>query len=161
MALPQVFGEFRLGGDPDLRFAPSGVAVATISAVASSRKKEGDEWVDDKTTWVQLVGFKKLAENMAESFFKGDLVVVAGKLQVEDWEDNDGNKRKSVKVILDHIGPSVAWDAARSLKSERSSNSGGGSGTSGASRQEGQAQRSTTPAQNDPWSSPPGDEPPF
>lgn len=127
MALPQVVGEFRCGGDPNLRFAPSGVAVCSISAVASSRKKQDDgSWVDDKTTWVELVAFKKLAENMAESFEKGDLVNVTGKLQVEDWEDKDGNKRRSVKVVVDTIGASAAFNPVKSIKTERRDNSGGG-----------------------------------
>lgn len=151
--LPQVVGEFRVGVDPNLRFAPSGTAVCSMRAVASSRKKdENGEWRDDKTTWVDLVGFKKLAENMAESFQKGDLVTVTGKLQVEDWEDNEGNKRKSVNVVVDTIGMSVAFNAARSIKSER------GAQPSGQQSQDG----------GDPWAQPAAsggssqtDEPPF
>jgi single-strand DNA-binding protein len=144
--LPQVVGEFRVGVEPNLRFAPSGTAVCSIRAVASSRKKdEGGNWVDDKTTWVDLVGFKKVAENMAESFSKGDLVTVTGKLQVEDWEDKEGNKRTSVRVMVDTIGMSVAFAPARSIKADRPS---GG--------------QSSAPAE-DPWAAPAGtsDEPPF
>jgi single-strand DNA-binding protein len=148
--LPQVVGEFRVGADPNLRFAPSGTAVCSMRAVASSRKKdESGEWKDDKTTWVDLVGFRKLAENMAESFQKGDLVTVTGKLQVEDWEDNEGNKRKSVNVMVDTIGMSVAFNAARSIKSERRETTGSSDG-------------------GDPWATPApsggqsqSDEPPF
>lgn len=155
--LPKVVGEFRAGDDPNLRFAPSGTAVCRVRAVASSRKKdESGEWKDDKTAWVDLVGFKKLAENMAESIKKGDLVTVEGRLQVEDWEDNEGNKRKSVNIVLDHVGLSLAFNPAESKRAERS---GGGSGTSGASG--GGFERRSEPDPNDPWGSPPGDEPPF
>jgi single-strand DNA-binding protein len=147
--LPQVVGEFRVGVEPNLRFAPSGTAVCSIRAVASSRKKdEGGNWVDDKTTWVDLVGFKKVAENMAESFSKGDLVTVTGKLQVEEWTDNENNKRTSVRVMVDTIGMSVAFNAARSIKADRPASSSGGQ---------------SAPAE-DPWAQPAGaqsDEPPF
>lgn len=150
--LPQVIGEFRVGVEPNLRFAPSGTAVCSIRAVASSRKKDDSgNWVDDKTTWVDLVGFKKVAENMAESFLKGDLVTVTGKLQVEDWEDNEGKKRTSVRVMVDTIGMSVAFNPARAIKSDRPTSSGGGG-------------QSSAPA-DDPWGGTPAgsqsDEPPF
>lgn len=150
--LPQVVGEFRIGSEPNLRFAPSGTAVCSIRAVASSRKKneQTGEWEDDKTTWVDLVGFRKLAENMAESFAKGDLVTVMGKLQVEPWEDNDGNKRTSVRVMVDNIGMSVAFNAARSVKADRG--------------QQSQSQPSGGQQQQDPWGTPAtggSDDPPF
>jgi single-strand DNA-binding protein len=149
--LPQVVGEFRIGTSPNLRFAPSGTAVCSIRAVASSRRKneQSGEWEDDKTTWVELVGFRRLAENMAESFDKGDLVTVMGKLQVEDWEDNEGHKRTSVRVMVDNIGMSVAFNAARSVKADRGGQS--------------QSQTSGGQEQQDPWGTPStgSDEPPF
>jgi single-strand DNA-binding protein len=150
--LPSVTGEFRCGADPELRFAPSGVAVCKVRAVASSRKKVNDEWVDDKTTWVNLVGFKRTAENMAETLAKGYLVTVTGRLQVENWEDNEGNKRTSVDVILDSIGPSLSFVAAKVQASERSSTGSGGSGGGGGSSPD-----------EDPWAAPTGqtEEPPF
>lgn len=145
--LPVVTGEFRCAADPELRFAPSGVAVGKIRAVASSRKKnEADEWVDDKTCWVTITGFKRVAENMAESFQKGDLLLVTGKLQTEDWEDKDGNKRTSISIVADVIGPAVTFQPARTMRSEGRSTS-----------------QSAAPAQaaaeQDPWSQ--SDEPPF
>lgn len=152
MSLPQISAEFRLGTDPNLRFAPSGVAVCGIRAVASSRKKnDKDEWVDDKTCWVELVGFKQLAENMAESFAKGDQVVATGRLQTEDWTDNDGNKRTSVKVILDNIGMAARFNAVRSIKADRQSQ-GAGQG------QQGQGQDDPFSGQQQQQQS---DEPPF
>jgi single-strand DNA-binding protein len=151
--LPQVVGEFRVGADPTLRFAPSGTAVCSMRAVASSRKKDEQtgEWKDDKTTWVDLVGFRKLAENMAESFQKGDLVTVTGKLQVEDWEDNEGAKRKSVSVIVDNIGVSIAFNPARTIKTERTQDS--------APKQQQGGDPWATPAQGQQQQQ--NDEPPF
>lgn len=146
--LPQISAEFRLGTDPNLRFAPSGVAVCGIRAVASSRKKneQTNQWEDDKTCWVELVGFKQLAENMAESFQKGDQVLAQGRLQTEDWTDNDGHKRTSVKVVLDNIGMAARFNAVKSIKADRQQ----------PSQQGGQSQ------QDDPFAGQaPSDEPPF
>lgn len=153
MSLPSVHGEFRAGADPELRFAPSGVAVCKLRAVASSRKKVGEEWQDDKTCWVNLIAFKKMAENMAESVAKGDLITVVGKLQTQTWEDNDGNSRLSVDVVLDSIGPAITWNPARVERTQRSS--GGSSGGGGGSAP-------PTPDE-DPWAAPAAqpEEPPF
>jgi len=120
--LPLVSGEFRCVADPEIRFAPSGVAVGKVRAVASSRKKdESGEWVDDKTCWVTLTAFKKVAENMVDSFVKGDLVIVTGRVSTEDWEDKDGNKRTSVNLVVDSIGPSIAFTPAQTQRSETGS----------------------------------------
>jgi single-strand DNA-binding protein len=154
VSLPQVHGEFRIGADPELRFAPSGVAVCKARAVASSRKKtEGGEWVDDKTCWVYLVGFKRMAENMAESLEKGHLVTVIGKVSTDEWEDREGNKRTSINVVVDSIGPAITWDPARVMKGERQQGGGGG-------------QQQQSSPQEDPWatgpsSEPQAEEPPF
>lgn len=152
--LPTVTGEFRAGADPTLRFAPSGVAVSELRAVASSRKKDEDgKWVDDKSVWVTITTFRQLAENVAETITKGDLVVVSGKLQVEEWEDKDGAKRTSVKVIADHIGPALAYATAKVSKTER--------------RESGGSQQQTPQGQDhgDPWAAPASttqtEEPPF
>lgn len=118
--LPAVIGEFRAAADPELRFSPSGIAVARLRAVASSRKKLDDgTWIDDKTVWVNLTAFKKVAENMAESFQKGDLLVVTGKLQIDEWEDREGGKRTSVDILIDTIGHSTAFNPSRSIKTDR------------------------------------------
>lgn len=151
MALPQVNGEFRLGADPELRFAPSGVAVCKIRAVASSRKKEGDTWVDDKKVWVNLTLFDKAAENAAESFEKGNLVTVIGRLQVDEWNDNNGNKRESVQITVDSMGPSVKMDAARVLVSERTGARGGAPAP----------QTGSSNGAESPWGTNEGSPPPF
>lgn len=151
MALPSVTGEFRAAADPELRFAPSGIAVCNLRAVASSRKKnDAGEWVDDKSCWLNLVGFKKVAENMAETFVKGSLMVVVGRISTDEYETSNGEKRTSFNLVVDTIGPSIQWDAARILKGERSGSSGGG-----------QSSQQRPPAE-DPWAgTPPDDEPPF
>lgn len=147
--LPAVHGEFRAGTDPEMRFSPSGMAVCTIRGVASSRKEEpkgSGNWVDDKTAWVSVVGFGKIGEHMVETFQKGDLMVVMGKLEVQEWTDNENNKRITVQVLVDEIGPSIRWNHA---VPNRDRNTGGGGST-----------QQSKPA-DDPWAAPQDDEPPF
>lgn len=151
--LPVIQGEMRVVADPELRFAPSGMAIGTVRLVSNSRKKEGDEWVDDKVCWLRGVLFKKQAENMVESVSKGDLVVVTGRLHTDEYE-KDGVKRTSVELLIDEIGVSLRWATAKAQRAERtqgsSSSSSSGSGQRGA------------PA-DDPWAGNPNasDEPPF
>jgi single-strand DNA-binding protein len=118
--LPITSGEFRLVADPELKFSASGMPIASLRLVASSRKKnEAGEWVDDKTCWLNAVAFKKVAENIAESLAKGDHVNVSGKLQTQNWEDKEGNKRSSYSIVVDTIGPSLAFAPAKSVQAER------------------------------------------
>lgn len=143
--LPLISGEFRVGSDPELRFTPSGTAICTLRAVAGSRKKQGEEWVDDKSCWLSFITFNKYGENVAESFARGDLVVITGRLQQNDWEDREGNKRTTYEVVVDNIGMSAKWTTVSAVKAERS-----GQSTSSARPTE---DAWTTPSQDD--------EPPF
>jgi single-strand DNA-binding protein len=146
--LPNITGEFRVvAGDPELRFAPSGVAVCTMRVVANSRKKQGDEWVDDKVCWLKVTCFKRLAENVAESIKDKNLITVSGRLQTEEWEDKEGAKRQSYVIVADNVGLALNLSPAKSL--------GSSEGGSGASRS-----RGTESGGTDPWQMP-DDEPPF
>lgn len=141
--LPTVQGEFRVVADPELRFSPSGVAVGNIRLVASSRKQVDGEWVDDKTCWIDCTVFKQTAENLVDSVTKGDLVTVTGRLQTDEWEDKDGNKRSKTVMIADSIGPSLRFRSAPHGAQ--------------AARQQG----ADAPGE-DPWATPPADgQPPF
>ena len=156
MPLPIIHQEYRLGADPELRYTPSGMAVCEMRAVAGARKKtDAGEWVDGDQSWVNLVAFKNLAENCAESLSKGDLVVAIGKLKVENYEDKDGNKRIAVKVTLDAIGPSLTWATAKVARTTRTS--GEGSSSSGGGTQGEDPWTTDPPAESTTQSS----EPPF
>jgi single-strand DNA-binding protein len=123
-----------------LKFGQSGKAVARIRLVANSRKKNEDgEWVDDKTLWMTGTAFDKQAENVAESLAKGDLVVVSGRLQTDEWEANDGTKRKrtATTLVIDSIGPSLRWDAQHKV------------------------QAASQRTDDNPWGAPDASEPPF
>lgn len=148
MRLPSISGEFRMVADPELIFTPTGVAVCKGRLVANDRKfnEETKEWVDDKVVWLRFVAFKKLAENIAESFTKGSLVLISGRLQTEEWETKENEKRQAYTIIVDTAGPSLAWLPARILEAQRQESTPSGSSAGG-----------------DPWQgqSPPDDQPPF
>lgn len=116
--LPSVTGEFRLGDDPSLRFTPNGVAVCEFRAIAQERRNVNGEWVDGANCWVKVTGWKDLAEHMAESLEKGKLAVITGQLVTDQWEDADGNKRLTVVLRAQSIGPSLTFDSAKIVKAQ-------------------------------------------
>ena len=125
--------------DPELRFTPSGQAIATfgIAVNRSWRNKQSNEWEEavsffDVTCWAQM------AENVAESVTKGTRVLVSGRLEQRSWETNDGEKRSKVEIVAEEIGPSLRFATAGVTKNERRGGDfeggGGGGGTSSAPR---------------------------
>lgn len=120
MTLPQFVAEMRVGSDPQIKFAQSGMAITSFSAVADKRKKNEDsgEWETVKSIWVRVTSFKKLAENVAGSVKKGDLVLVIGEINQDEYE-KDGEKRKSLEVVANHVGLSLAFNEATSSRGEK------------------------------------------
>lgn len=106
--LPTITVEGRVVGDPELRFSAGGMAIGSFRLVADQKKNVNGEWVDDKVLWMPVTCFKQLAENCAESLAKGDLVMVTGKLQTEEWESN-GEKKSRVTLIANNVGPSLMF----------------------------------------------------
>lgn len=135
----------RLTGDPELRFSPSGVAVAALTIVTSRRVKDQatNEWSDADTTYWDCKAFKQLAENLVESLQKGMEVVAVGRVVQESWEDRQtGQKRSKMSVRLDAIGPSLRSATAKVTKS----------GKGGGQQGYGQAQpRQQSAGSDDPW----------
>jgi len=120
--LPNISGEFTAVNDPELRFTPSGKAVANVRIVANSkRKNEKGEWEDDKVVWLNLTAWGQLAENIAESVEKGTRILVKGRLETREYTTKDGDKRSSYDVTADEVGPSLAFATAKVSKSGRSS----------------------------------------
>jgi single-strand DNA-binding protein len=108
--LPLVTLEGRLAADPELRFSTSGLAIGSLRMVTSSRKKnDAGEWVDDKTLWIDVTCFGRVAENTIESTAKGDLLTVVGRLQTENWETKEGEKRSKIALVADSIAASLAF----------------------------------------------------
>jgi single-strand DNA-binding protein len=93
----------RLGADPELRYTPSGTAVATFNLATNMvwRNQEGN--TQEKTDWHRVVAWRKLAEVAGEWLKKGSYIYLEGRLQTRSWDDKDGNKRFTTEVIADSI----------------------------------------------------------
>jgi single-strand DNA-binding protein len=109
--LPRVAIDGRLAADPELRFGTSGTPIANLRLVASDRRlnQASGEWEDGDVLWIDVTCFKQLAENVVESFTKGDLVLVYGKLKTDEWQDREGGKRSKIMLIADAVGASVQF----------------------------------------------------
>ena len=114
--------------DPELRFTPSGRPVANFTVAVNRRWKNQDgQWEDKLDGFFRCNVWADQAENAAESLQKGTRVLVTGRLQQRQWEDNDGNKRSAFEIQVDEVGPSLKWSTAQVQKSQRS----GGTGSQG------------------------------
>jgi single-strand DNA-binding protein len=94
----------RLGRDPEIRYTPSGVAVANFSIATSERwkdKETGD--MQERTEWHRIVAFGKLGEICGEYLAKGKLVYIEGRIQTRDWEDKEGNKRYTTEIVASQM----------------------------------------------------------
>ena len=111
--------EGTLGSDPELKFSTAGKAWAKFNVAVGSRKKDGDAWKDGPTTWITVKVFGQVAENAAESFQKGDRVIVSGKFETEEWTTQSGEERKTLVVIPDLLGPSVRFKPASTERTTR------------------------------------------
>jgi single-strand DNA-binding protein len=166
-----------LTADPELRFTPSGAAVANFTVASTPRiyDRQSGEWKDGEALFLRCNIWREAAENVAESLTRGSRVIVSGRLKQRSYETREGEKRTVVEVEVDEIGPSLRYATAKVNKASRSGGAGGGYGGGGGSRSAGGggSSSSTAPAGggsgDDPWGSAPAsgsfgggdDEPPF
>ena len=141
-----------LTDDPELRFTPSGAAVAnfTVASTPRSFDKNSNEWVDQEAMFLRCSIWRQAAENVAESLQRGMRVVVQGRLKARSYETREGEKRTVFEIEVDEIGPSLKFATA---KVNRTSRQGGGGGYSGGGGQGGQSGGQSAPA-DDPWATP-------
>lgn len=118
--------------DPELRFTPSGLPVANFTVAVNRRVPKDGGWEDKLEGFFRCSCWRDMAENVAESLQKGSRVMVVGRLQQRSWEDQDGNKRSTVEVQVDEVGPSLRWATARPERSQRSGGGFGGGGGGGS-----------------------------
>jgi single-strand DNA-binding protein len=113
--------------DPELRFTPSGAAVANFGLAVNRRwmNRKTNEWEED-VSFFDVVCWRELAENCTESLTKGTRVMVSGRLDQRSWDTQEGEKRSKVEVVADEIGPSLRWATAQVTKTERREGGGGG-----------------------------------
>ena len=90
----------RCGKDPEIRMTQKGTAVASVT-LAVDRDYSADQ--NKETDWIDVVAFGKTAEFVEKYFSKGQMAVVSGRLQIRNWEDKDGNKRRSAEILADHV----------------------------------------------------------
>lgn len=118
----------RLGKDPDVRYQPSGAAVCNISiAVQKQWKKNGEK--QERTTWVPVTAFGKLAEIMGEYLKSGSRVLISGEFIVDKWQDRDGNDRWTTKIIANDmvmLDSRPSNDQNKQNQEQPSSNQGNG-----------------------------------
>lgn len=127
--------------DPELRFTPSGQAVASFGVAVNRRwqNRQTQEW-EEAVSFFDITCWGQLAENVAESVQKGTRVVVDGRLDQRSWETEQGDKRSKVEIVADEVAPSLRWATAQITKNERrdggdgGSSFGGGGGGGGGSR---------------------------
>ena len=174
--------------DPELRFTPSGAAVANFTVASTPRTfdKQTNEWKDGEALFLPCSVWRQAAENVAESLQQGMRVVVQGRLKPRSYETREGEKRTVFEIEVDEVGPSLKFATAKVTRASRSGGGGGYSGGGGAPSggrprpavpqsggQQGggtpwatpapAAASAASPAGNDPWGAPgvPADEPPF
>jgi single-strand DNA-binding protein len=125
--------------DPELRFTPSGMAVATFGLAVNRRwqNRQSNEW-EEAVSFFDVTCWQQLAENVSESVQKGTRVVVTGRLDQRSWETQDGEKRSKVEIVADEVGPSLRYATASVVKNERRGGDfdggGGGGGSSSSAR---------------------------
>ncbi|MGY6500801.1 MAG: single-stranded DNA-binding protein [Acidimicrobiales bacterium] len=116
--------------DPELRFTPGGMAVASFGVAWNKRKQDGE----DEVSFFDVTCFRDLAENVAESVPKGTRVMIYGMLQQRSWETPDGDKRSKVEIIADEVAPSLKWASAQVTKNDRKGDGGSRGGGDYSSR---------------------------
>lgn len=116
--------------DPELRFTPSGQAVASFGVAVNRRwqNRSTNEW-EEQTSFFDVKCWAQLAENVSESLGRGARVVVTGRLEQRSWQTDQGDKRSKVEIVADDVAPSLRWATAEVHKNEKRSGgapSGGG-----------------------------------
>ncbi len=135
-----------LTGDPELRFTPSGAAVANFTVASTPRTfdRNANEWKDGETLFMRCSIWREAAENVAESLQRGMRVIVTGRLKSRSYETKEGEKRTVVELDVDEVGPSLRYANAKVAKVSRGGGGGGGGDFGGGFAGQGG---------NDPWAS--------
>ncbi len=173
-----------LTSDPELRFTPSGAAVANFTVASTPRAfdKNSNEWKDGEALFLRCTVWRQAAENVAESLHRGAAVIVQGRLKQRSFETKEGEKRTVIELDVEEVGPSLKWATAKVTKASRGGGGGGGGygggngggGGAGGGQSYGGAAGgggSQSGGGDDPWASAPAggaassggwsDEPPF
>ena len=173
-----------LTADPELRFTPSGAAVANFTVASTPRTfdRQSNEWRDGDAMFLNCAVWRQAAENVAESLQKGMRVIVQGRLKSRSYETREGEKRTVFEVDVDEVGPALRYATAKVTRTTSGGGQGGG-GQGGGGRSSGGGYGSNSGGStsgggggedpwatgassnrssgSDPWATPQTDEPPF
>jgi single-strand DNA-binding protein len=160
-----------LTNDPELRFTPSGSAVANFTVASTPRTfdRQSNEWKDGETLFLRASIWREAAENVAETLTKGMRVLVQGRLKQRSYETKEGEKRTVMELEIDEIGPSLRYASAKVTRTQRNGNGGGQQGGGGfgggqqggggfGGQQGGGQWGGQQPPQDDPWGAPGGQQ---
>jgi len=177
-----------LTADPELRFTPSGAAVANFTVASTPRTfdRQSNEWRDGDAMFLNCAVWRQAAENVAESLQKGMRVIVQGRLKSRSYETREGEKRTVFEVDVDEVGPALRYATAKVTRTTSGGGGGGGQGGGGGGRPSGGGGYGGGASSNgggggddpwatgastggggnrsqgsDPWATPQSDEPPF
>jgi len=139
-----------LTADPELRFTPSGAAVANFTVASTPRTfdKNSNEWKDGEALFLRCSVWRQAAENVAESLQRGTAVIVQGRLKQRSYETKEGEKRTVYELDVDEVGPSLKWATAKITKASR-----GGGGGYGGGQSNGANGGGSNGGTDDPWAS--------
>jgi single-strand DNA-binding protein len=146
-----------LTNDPELRFTPSGAAVAnfTIASTPRTFDRQSSEWKDGETLFMRCSLWREAAENVAESLQRGMRVIATGRLKSRSYETKEGEKRTVIEMEVDEVGPSLRYATAKVNKTQRGGGGGFGGGQQGGAQQGGFGGQQ----QEDPWATGPSSAP--
>ena len=172
-----------LTADPELRFTPSGAAVANFTVASTPRTfdKQTNEWKDGEALFLNCSVWRQAAENVTESLVRGSRVIVSGRLKARSYETREGEKRTVFEIDVDEIGPALKYATAKVSRNSSGGQGGGGNTHSGgrpsggggggnygddpwatggnnAGASQGAGNRNSG---SDPWATPQSEEPPF
>jgi single-strand DNA-binding protein len=150
--------------DPELRFTPSGAAVAKFRVASTPRylDKATNEWKDGESLFLQCQIWRQAAENVAESLTKGMRVILSGRLKQRSYETKEGEKRTVFEVEVDEVGPSLRNATAKVTRTQRAAGSGGAAAPAAAEAfNDDPWAAATTSSAGGGWGASTTDEPPF
>ncbi|WP_180686267.1 single-stranded DNA-binding protein [Streptomyces gossypiisoli] len=148
-----------LTDDPELRFTPSGAAMAkfTVASTPRTYDKASGQWQDGTAMFLRCTAWRDLAQHIADTLAKGTRVVVTGRLRQHNWQTQEGENRSMLALEVDDIGPSLRFATATVSRVQRANGNSGATGPSNG----GWGTATGTPAAGG-WGTPStGDEPPF
>ena len=149
--------------DPELRFTPSGAAVAKFRVASTPRylDKATNEWKDGESLFLQCQIWRQAAENVAESLTKGMRVILSGRLKQRSYETKEGEKRTVFEVEVDEVGPSLRNATAKVTRTQRAGGSGGAAAPAAEPFGDDPWAAATTSSAGGGWGTSTTDEPPF